>query len=430
MPKRLFFAIGAVLCLVSLSSGVFAGGFLLAQIKEVSGLVRVQDIDPGIVPDLRYATTNNFTGKKVYPAAVCLLRKETALKLASANKEFMKDGYRIKVFDAYRPPRIQEIFWEIMPDERYVANPHKGGSKHNRGGAVDITLIDQKGNELEMPSAFDDFTLRAARNNPDASPQARKNAEYLTFVMRENGFIPLKDEWWHFDDKDWKDFPFVDVNFEDFLEPSKKIKNLQDASGIPAVLQTLDQDTKQALVVRPVDREGFKAALTAWQLKDGVWQKAFETMEAVIGKNGFAKPNQKSEGDGKTPSGIFSIGLAFGYEPDVKTRLIAYRQATKDDFWVDDPDSLQYNQWVHGTPEAKSYERLKREDGLYKYAAVIEYNTTPVIKGKGSAIFLHVWRNGHSPTSGCVALSEENTLKLINWLAYAGSPVIILGAAD
>src|SRR3990167_4436862 len=109
---------------------------LTSPIKVIKGLVRVQDVDPAIVADLRYATENNFTGKKIYPIAVCLLRKETAEKLAAANAEFAKDGYRIKVWDGYRPPYVQKIFWKIMPDDRYVANPYKGGSKHNRGGAV------------------------------------------------------------------------------------------------------------------------------------------------------------------------------------------------------------------------------------------------------------------------------------------------------
>src|SRR6185503_14610279 len=126
--------------------------------REVKGFVKVTDLDPSIAIELRYATTNNFTGKKIYPVDVCLLRKETALKLAAANAEFKKDGYRIKIWDAYRPPYVQQIFWGILPDERYVANPFRGGSKHNRGGAVDVTLIDSEGKELEMLTGFGDFS--------------------------------------------------------------------------------------------------------------------------------------------------------------------------------------------------------------------------------------------------------------------------------
>src|SRR3990167_4865629 len=149
-------------CILNFRAQLFAG-----DIKEIDGLVRVQDIDPNIVLDLRYATENNFTGKKVYPVAVCVLRKEAAQKLAAANAELMKDGYRIKVWDAYRPPYVQRIFWNLVPDERYVANPDKGGSRHNRGGAVDLTLIDENGNELEMPTGYDDFSAKASPTSFD-----------------------------------------------------------------------------------------------------------------------------------------------------------------------------------------------------------------------------------------------------------------------
>src|SRR5204863_1402356 len=138
-------------------------------------------------------------------------------KLAAANAEFQKDGYMIKVWDGYRPPYVQKIFWEIMPDDRYVANPYKGGSKHNRGGAVDVTLVDLKGNEVEMPSAYDDFSEKAWRKSPLASAEARKNEDYLTEVMVKHGFSPLEHEWWHFDDPDYKNFPLVDVQLEQFL---------------------------------------------------------------------------------------------------------------------------------------------------------------------------------------------------------------------
>jgi len=170
------------------------GGFVVAvfvfnfyssaiALTEIEGLVPIPEVDSAIVLDIRYATENNFTHKKIYPIAVGVLRKETAQKLAAANKEFQEKGYRIKVWDGYRPLYVQKIFWEIRPDDRYVANPYKGGSKHNRGGAVDVTLVDQQGKELEMPSAYDDFSSKAWRNNFKMSAEARKNVNYLTEVM-------------------------------------------------------------------------------------------------------------------------------------------------------------------------------------------------------------------------------------------------------
>lgn len=111
--------------------------------------------------DIRYATTNNFTGKQVYKSAKAYLHKPTAMKLAEAQKKLEKQGLSLKVYDAYRPLGVQKIFWAIMPDERYVADPKKG-SRHNRGSAVDVTLVEPgSGRELVMPSGYDDFSERA-----------------------------------------------------------------------------------------------------------------------------------------------------------------------------------------------------------------------------------------------------------------------------
>jgi L,D-peptidoglycan transpeptidase YkuD (ErfK/YbiS/YcfS/YnhG family) len=103
-----------------------------------------------------------------------------------------------------------------------------------------------------------------------------------------------------------------------------------------------------------------------------------------------------------------------------------YRQATDDDFWVDDVDSEDYNKWVKGKPNAASWEKMKRDDDQYKYGVVIEYNMHPIVKGKGSAIFLHVWKGGES-TLGCVSMSEEMILKILAWLDPAKKPLIIMG---
>ena len=133
----------------------------------------------------------------------------------------------------------------------------------------------------------------------------------------------------------------------------------------------------------------------------------------------------KKEGDGKTPSGIYPLGPAFGYAFMVNTGL-DYLQATDIDFWVDDVQSIQYNQWVHGKPNANSFERMKRHDNLYQYGIVIGYNTHPVIPGNGSAIFMHVWRRYDSPTSGCVAVNQRYLRKILHWLNQHYQPVIIL----
>jgi L,D-peptidoglycan transpeptidase YkuD (ErfK/YbiS/YcfS/YnhG family) len=157
------------------------------------------------------------------------------------------------------------------------------------------------------------------------------------------------------------------------------------------------------------------------------WKGVSGPMKATIGENGFALPGEKREGDGKTPSGIFSLKRTFGYDKTVKTKM-SYRQASEEDLWVDDPNATDYNQWVkQGETGAASYEKMKREDSQYKYGIVIEYNTDPVIKGHGSAIFFHVWEGKDFPTAGCVAVSEEDIIKIFEWLDPNALPLIIMG---
>lgn len=183
--------------------------------KSQSKLVDIREMDPTIIIDLRYATNNNFTKKKLYSNAIPLLRKETALKLAKVNKEVAKKGYRIKVWDAYRPFSAQQVLWNAAKDKRYVANPNKG-SIHNRGGAVDITLVDKKGRELKMPTGFDNFTSKASRNYSKMDKTAKTNVTYLTNAMKKHGFTTINDEWWHYTDKNWTKYPILNIPLRSF----------------------------------------------------------------------------------------------------------------------------------------------------------------------------------------------------------------------
>lgn len=186
-------------------------------LKEVTGMVRIDEMDPDIAIDLKYATADNFTGKKVYPVSVCALTKETAQKLIAANDEFIKDGYRVKIWDAYRPLYVQQIFWDIVQNPQYVADP-KYGSSHSTGCTVDMTLVDMNGNEVEMPTAFDDFSSKASRKYAGASAKAKKNLDYLTKIMLENGFTTINSEWWEYRDSDIKKYPQLDISLEEFLD--------------------------------------------------------------------------------------------------------------------------------------------------------------------------------------------------------------------
>jgi L,D-peptidoglycan transpeptidase YkuD (ErfK/YbiS/YcfS/YnhG family) len=174
---------------------------------------------------------------------------------------------------------------------------------------------------------------------------------------------------------------------------------------------------------------GVQAKVYAFERTREGWRLAFGPLEATVGRSGFAPPGEKREGDGRTPTGTFSFGIAFGEAASLPIRM-PYRQATENDFWIDDPASPDYNTWVTVAPQVGSYERLKRRDGQYRLGIAVEFNTHPVVKGKGSAIFFHVWRGPGVPTAGCVALAHASLAKLLAWLEPARHPVVVLGAAS
>ena len=159
--------------------------------------VRLRDFSLDFAYDLRYATTNNFLKAKVYNCAECYTRVKTAKALIAANKEFLAKGYRIKFFDCYRPNSVQYKMWELVPNPQYVANPVKG-SIHNKGGAVDITLEDSNGEELDMGTDFDFFGKRAYHDNLDLPEEVLANRKLLKNTMEKHGFWSIRTEWWHY----------------------------------------------------------------------------------------------------------------------------------------------------------------------------------------------------------------------------------------
>ena len=159
--------------------------------------VELSDYSADFVYDLRYATTNNFLEAQVYECAACYTRVKTARALLAANAEFMSMGYRIKFFDCYRPNSVQYKMWEIVPNPQYVANPVKG-SIHNRGGAVDITLVTLDGKALDMGTDFDFFGKRAYHDNTDLPDEILENRKILKETMEKHGFWSIRTEWWHY----------------------------------------------------------------------------------------------------------------------------------------------------------------------------------------------------------------------------------------
>lgn len=186
------------------------------------------------------------------------------------------------------------------------------------------------------------------------------------------------------------------------------------------------ENSEQLLVVYNYQPESYSAYLVALERKDRNWVVKYDPIKVGIGKNGFAPPLTKLEGDGKSPTGIFLLGKLFTYEKQLNT-LMEYQQTTKEDKWIDDPNSEDYNKYVRGATNAKSYENLLLNSDAYKYCMVIEYNTKPVIKGKGSAVFFHLGVKKPYFTAGCVAINEGNMNLILNWLDPKLNPTIIMG---
>lgn len=170
--------------------------------KEVANsadttFVNLKDYSTDFVYDMKYATEDNFLKAKVYDCGECYLRLKTVKALIIANQNFIKKGYRIKLFDCYRPLDIQKKMWKIVSNPKYVADPAKG-SIHNRGGAVDITLVDKKGRELDMGTKFDFFGIEASHGYGNLSQEVKDNRKLLKSIMLQSGFNSFDSEWWHY----------------------------------------------------------------------------------------------------------------------------------------------------------------------------------------------------------------------------------------
>jgi zinc D-Ala-D-Ala dipeptidase len=178
-------------------------------------LVDLEKIIPGIVMDIRYATANNFTGQKMYNSARAFARKPVAEALRKAQAEFNTLGLSVKMYDGYRPYRITVKFYEIYHDTTYVASPYRG-SRHNRGCALDMTVVDSKTREeIKMPTGYDSFEKAAWPTSEVADKQIRENRALLIRVMEKQGFKVNASEWWHFDFIGWQAYEVLDIDFEE-----------------------------------------------------------------------------------------------------------------------------------------------------------------------------------------------------------------------
>ncbi len=216
---------GALACVIWLFT-LLAAGAIDAQLAgppkdpnatRPADLVELVKLDPTIKLDIRYAGSNNFLGKPVYKEARAFLQRPAADALVAAHRELARDGYGLLIHDGYRPWAITKLFWDMTSgfQREFVADPATG-SKHNRGCAVDLTMYDLAfGTAVEMPGGYDEMTKRSYPDYKGGPPEARARRDLLRAAMERHGFTVEPNEWWHFNYKDWTQYPILDVAFGD-----------------------------------------------------------------------------------------------------------------------------------------------------------------------------------------------------------------------
>ena len=195
---RILFIIFATLLFIGVNGVAQNKSTDVAIAVHDTTFVNLKEYSSSFMYDMRYATEDNFLQAKVYDCDECYLRYKTVKALLKANEAFQKKGYTIKIFDCYRPLDIQKRMWKIVPNPKYVADPSKG-SIHNRGAAVDITLIDSAGKDLDMGTPFDFFGKESAHTYDKLAVTILANRFLLKTIMEENGFKAFTSEWWHYD---------------------------------------------------------------------------------------------------------------------------------------------------------------------------------------------------------------------------------------
>ncbi len=177
---------------------------------EEPDLVAIKSVDKTIMVDLRYASTRNIAGRPLYPSNMpALIRPAVARRLARAQAILKDRGYSLKIWDAYRPKSAHDQLWQYARNGDYVADPAAGGSLHTYGAAVDATLVDNMGRDVPMPTDFDDFSAAAMLTYTGNNEEVRRNLYRLQNAMARAGFYGMRNEWWHFVARDWKDYSSI-----------------------------------------------------------------------------------------------------------------------------------------------------------------------------------------------------------------------------
>ena len=196
----------------------------ISENKREADLIELTKLDKSIRLDIRYATDNNFVGRAVYPEARAFLQRSAAEAVVRVQKLLKKEGLGLVIYDGYRPWAITKLFWEVVPvDQRqFVADPTKG-SRHNRGCAVDLSIVDLKtGKPIPMPSGYDEFNERASPDYKGGADEERANRDKLRRLMEAEGFTVNSSEWWHFDYNGWQQYAIYDIAFSEVGKKKKK----------------------------------------------------------------------------------------------------------------------------------------------------------------------------------------------------------------
>jgi len=212
---RLMWRLVAVLVVLTALAPILAAQ-VVRDTAAARTLVELVRLDSTIRLDVRYATPRNFMGRPMYTQARVFLQRPAAEALVRVHRALLQRGYGLLVFDGYRPWAVTKKFWDETPpvQRKFVADPRKG-SKHNRGCAVDLTLFElATKREVSMPSPYDDFSDKASSSYTGGTPEQRQRRGILRTAMEREGFRVEPSEWWHFDYKDWRNYPILDISFE------------------------------------------------------------------------------------------------------------------------------------------------------------------------------------------------------------------------
>ena len=400
----------------------------LPRSRRIPDLVEVTTLDPSLRLDIRYASSDNFLHMPVYGEARAFLQRPVAEALVKVNQALGPAGFALRIHDAYRPWWVTKVFWEATaPVNRdFVADPAKG-SVHNRGCAVDLSLVHlADGSAATMPSDYDEMTPRSFADFAGGDATARRHRDLLRAAMEAEGFKVLKEEWWHFDHAFSADYPILNLPFEAIRDRSAELAA-----------------SSQILLVTTPDWNTLKGRLQRFERRQGRFEPVGLPLTTWIGKAGLAWRSDdgappppapgplKCEGDGRAPAGILTLGRMRGYAPQAPEGVrLPYIAITDCDRCVDDADHADYNRILRlATPKApvtwRSAEELLLPTEHYRYLVEIHYNDLRPRKDAGSCIFLHVAPPPGGGTAGCTALAVEDLLTLLQWMDPAKRPVLL-----